>query len=114
MTIGIGSALVGDVSAELIVVVGPVMLIMISCADEAGDTFPAASSCVAVRECVPACSVEVVIDHAPLATVSVPTAESRLDVSVINSPLTPVPVIVGVWSLVGDVGASIVGAADSV
>ena len=55
-----------------------------------------------------------VIDQTPPATVSVPTALSREDVSVTRSPFTPVPVIVGVWLLVGEVGASIAGAADAV
>ena len=55
MVIGIGSALVGLASDEDMVVIGPVMSIMITCASEAGDVLPAGSCCVAVRECVPSC-----------------------------------------------------------
>ena len=72
--------------------------------------FPAGSVCVAVSECVPSCSVEVVIDHVPPATVSVPTAPSRSDDSVTVAPVSPVPVIVGVVSDVRPDGALITGA----
>ena len=112
--ISIGSAFVGSDCVAPIVVVGPVVSITNGCADEASDTLPTGSACVAVREWVPSCKVEVVIDHTLLDTVSVPTIPSRLDDSVTTSPSTQVPVMVGVSLLVVVVGASIYGAEDAV
>jgi len=83
-------------------------------ASDTDEVFPAGSVAVAVSECVPSCSVEVVIDHVPPDTVSVPTSLSRSDVSVTVIPSSLVPVIVGVLSLVGLDGALITGAAGAV
>ena len=81
--------------------------------DDVSDTFPTGSVAVAVIVYVPALIVGGVIDHTPPETAAEPIL-IKFPYNVMVSPLIPVPVIVGVVSLVGVVIWSMVGGSGAV
>ena len=88
-----GASVGADVGA------GAVSSIMSTSDPDAADTLPATSVSVPVRVCGPAARGLVVIDHTPSATVALPTAVLP-SCSVTTSLFSPVPVMVGVVTLV--------------
>ena len=99
--------------AAVMVIVG-VAPATIDCVVESTDTFPAGSVLVALITYVPSVNVDDdVIDHTPLDTTSEPIlAASAYKIMVF--PFTPVPVIVGVGSMIGVEIAFMMGAFEAV